>query len=917
LKTWSELGIEIPQGAAGPQVYTTCPKCGPTRKKKNVKCLSINIPEGLMLCHHCDATGSLEHGWKGQGDPFKWVQREYHKPAYTLLTSIPQEIVDWFKARGIGETTLLRNKIRYESTYMPQQSGFVDAIRFPYLRGGEVVNVKSRTLAKEFRLESNAERIFYGMDDCTGDEAILVEGEIDKLSVEEAGFINCLSVPDGAPSPKAKDYTSKFSFLEDCDVFLGKIKTFILAVDNDEPGQKLEEELARRLGKHRCKRVQWPEGCKDANDVLVKLGANELLSCLKSAREYPVDGIFEISDISRQIDILYEGRGVKGESTLWNTIDQHYTVRVGEFTVVTGIPSHGKSEFVDALMINLFRQGNWNFAVFSPENQPLERHFVKLAEKIIKKPFHIGVHERMSKEEVEAAKRWLQPAFTFVLPPDDKLTVDGILELCQYVILKKGVRGVVIDPWNEIDHKRPSGMTETEYISAALSKIRRFAREYSIHVWLVAHPTKLYKDPKTGQYPVPTPYDISGCYSADTDVLTKRGWLKHESVTLADEVCCFDLESEVLRYERPTRLWEYDVNEDLIRINAQSCDLLVTKNHRMVVKAAWPTKPSFLSRYSGSGLGRPQKFNGSWQFIKASDVKGDLLIPWCTPMAEDNPDYPISDDELRFIGWWIAEGWVSMGSVAICQELGPLAAKMDDTMEAMGHPFSGRINISGRHNEQPIWTSRLKIRGNKQATDFAKTIIDECGSGCENKRFPSFTWLLSKRQKEIIFTAYLEGDGSKNKNGDADRAHTTSSKLVDDIQRLAVELGMMSCAGFRVGAKDHHKTRYQVSMSRPNRKSLTLRKGRHIADEHYTGKVYCLTVPTGAYVVRRNGKTAICGNSAAWRNKADNCITVFRQKDSNEVDIHVQKIRFKDVGKIGMVTLKYDIVTGIYSEKED
>jgi twinkle protein len=76
-------------------------------------------------------------------------------------------------------------------------------------------------------------------------------------------------------------------------------------------------------------------------------------------------------------------------------------------------------------------------------------------------------------------------------------------------------------------------------------------------------------------------------------------------------------------------------------------------------------------------------------------------------------------------------------------------------------------------------------------------------------------------------------------------------------------------------------------------------------------------VPTGAYVVRRNGKTAICGNSAAWRNKADNCITVFRQKDSNEVDIHVQKIRFKDVGKIGMVTLKYDIVTGIYSEKED
>jgi len=178
--------------------------------------------------------------------------------------------------------------------------------------------------------------------------------------------------------------------------------------------------------------------------------------------------------------------------------------------VVTGIPGHGKSEWLDALMVNLCMKAGWGFAVFSPENQPLERHFAKLAEKVAEKPFFPGYHERMSVGDLEIAKAFLQHYFTFVLPPEDKLTVDGILELCQHVILKKGVKGIVIDPWNEIDHTRSQNMTETEYISYSLTRVRRFARQYGVHIWLVAHPTKLQKKPDAKEYPVPTPYDISG-----------------------------------------------------------------------------------------------------------------------------------------------------------------------------------------------------------------------------------------------------------------------------------------------------------------------------------------------------------------------------------------------------------------------
>ena len=509
MKTWSDFGLSFPDTFSGEQ-YSTCPECSPHRKKKNVKCLSANGDKLTWVCHHCGWSGTLKEGIDHKSDPWKYTGKKYRKPEYKETYSDENKLLAWFRNRGISGETIRRNKISLDQVYIPQIEGFTQAIRFPFFRAGEVVNVKSRDFEKNFRLETNAERIFYGMDDVTGDTAIIVEGEMDKLSLEEAGLKNCLSVPDGAPPPNAKDYTSKFSFLENCEAFLTKIKVFILAVDNDEPGQKLEEELARRLGKYRCKRVRWPQGCKDANDVLLKHGRDELAACIRQARDYPIEGIFEISDIEPQIDALYNQDGsVCGELTGWASVDQHYTVRVGEFTVVTGIPGHGKSEWLDALMVNLASQKGWTFAVFSPENQPLERHFAKLAEKFVAKPFFPGYHQRMDEIELEESKGYLQRWFTFILPPEDQLTVDGILELAKHVILKKGIKGMIIDPWNEIDHTRPSSMTETEYISYCLTKIRRFARHYGLHIWLVAHPTKL-KKLDNGKYPVPTAYDISG-----------------------------------------------------------------------------------------------------------------------------------------------------------------------------------------------------------------------------------------------------------------------------------------------------------------------------------------------------------------------------------------------------------------------
>ncbi len=199
----------------------------------------------------------------------------------------------------------------------------------------------------------------------------------------------------------------------------------------------------------------------------------------------------------------------KGVSTGWMAVDEFYTVKRGEFTIVTGIPGHGKSEWLDALMVNLAVKHDFHFANFSPENHPIELHCAKLMEKYCGKPFDRGPTDRMGSEESLEALEWANKHFRFILPEAEQLSLAHILDQAKDAHRFSKPMGIVIDPWNELDHRRPEGLTETEYISQSLSMVRSYAREFNTHVWLVAHPTKLLRD-KDGKYPVPTPYDISG-----------------------------------------------------------------------------------------------------------------------------------------------------------------------------------------------------------------------------------------------------------------------------------------------------------------------------------------------------------------------------------------------------------------------
>lgn len=234
-----------------------------------------------------------------------------------------------------------------------------------------------------------------------------------------------------------------------------------------------------------------------------------------------------VADFDAPLWHLYQTGMKGGESTGFPSLDPHFTVRAREWTLVTGIPSHGKSAFLDALMVNMAIEKQWKWAVFSAENRPLERHAASLMAQYAGRPFGPGLRTRISESEYQWARMFIQRHFRFLVPPDNDCTIDRIIGQCERLAsgqphawasdIDGGIQGVVIDPWNELDHSRPASLTETEYISRTLTRIRRFARSYDVHVFIVAHPGKLARIKTVARnggeaetYPVPTPYDVSG-----------------------------------------------------------------------------------------------------------------------------------------------------------------------------------------------------------------------------------------------------------------------------------------------------------------------------------------------------------------------------------------------------------------------
>jgi hypothetical protein len=347
----------------------------------------------------------------------------------------------------------------------------------------------------------------------------------------------------------------------------------------------------------------------------------------------------------------------------------------------------------------------------------------------------------------------------------------------------------------------------------------------------------------------------------------------------------------------------------MMRFSSPSFDALVTPNHRMVVSQIWRAARPM----KGTGRGRPMKYADGWGFVEAQHLASSLVMPWASGLEDTVADVETiqgcdATHFLRFLGWWLSEGCVVSGGLSICQAVGPLQRFMEETLQRMG--LFCKISVTNYiPTEQPMWTARLYQRMHPALTAW---VIAQCGIGAVNKHLPEMAWSLSLGQKQVLLDALLDGDGHRPPpRPDTASYVTTSRTLADQIQRLAIELGYPACLASSPGALPHHLPQYELHIGRAQRQRITLRMARHRSIVPYHGKVYCLTVPTGAYLTRRNGKMLIAGNSAHWFNKMDFCLSCWRDEEDEEqshiVEVHVQKNRrYDQCGWPGMGRLRYD-----------
>ena len=475
-----------------------CPWSTECRKPSNhkKKCSSYDWERGLGTCHNCSKTYQL-HTYKRKGE----TSREYVKPVVSVEEfNIPRtKVAEWFKTRGISTQTLIDLQVSEGPEFMPQTGKTENTIKFNYFMGGELINIKYRDGRKNFKLFKGAEKVFYNIDSIVGyDTCVIVEGEMDVLALHEAGITNAISVPNGATLN-----TNNLDYLDNCIDYFEDKEKIILAVDQDEAGIALQTELIRRLGAETCYLTNFVD-CKDANDYLLKYGKEDLAKTINECRPVPLENVTTFKDIEHEVTDFVQNGFRKGYQIGIKNFDEIFSTYTGQFITVTGIPSSGKSDFVDQMVVGYNNNYGWKTAFASPENAPTYLHAHKLMRKVWQ--------DMPRKSDIGSAK-WKQVAEhvndNFFFIDMERYTLETVLRKGAELVKRKGIKCLVIDPFNKIRDVDCKSEDVNRYTMEYLTKIEIFAKKFDVLVFIVAHPTKMYKTSE-GKIEEPTMYNIKG-----------------------------------------------------------------------------------------------------------------------------------------------------------------------------------------------------------------------------------------------------------------------------------------------------------------------------------------------------------------------------------------------------------------------
>jgi twinkle protein len=413
--------------------------------------------------------------------------------------TIDKRHVEWLDRRSIDVTIAEK----FGVTTTRDASGFW--LTVPFMEGGKPINHKYRmTSEKRHRMDKDAPLLLWNADALAhpevlkGTPLVITEGEWDALAAMSAGLRHVVSVPNGAPqqSTDAPMEAKRYQFVHRHLDALDKVKTFILATDGDEAGRILAADLVSLLGPERCRFVTYPDQCKDLNDVLMLYGHGAVVEVINGAKPYPIKGIYKLDDFPEKGAVVAFPTGIA-------PLGEKLMIVPGTLTVFTGYANMGKSTVVNSMLAHMIRHNvPVCIASFETDVKPILRDALRAS------IAGCSLHEARTQDMARADDmiRENVSIISQLVDEDEEMDLEYFLDLCRTAVIRDGVKVIVLDPWNELEHKRRRDETETDYISRALRAIKRFAKQFDVAFWIVAHPTK----PQEGKARVPGLYDISG-----------------------------------------------------------------------------------------------------------------------------------------------------------------------------------------------------------------------------------------------------------------------------------------------------------------------------------------------------------------------------------------------------------------------
>lgn len=472
--------------------------------------MSVSFSLGKAYCFNCGAVSFEDDNRQS------YTEKVYELPKqdWQNFTALSDNLVKWCEEkRGIRQITLMDFGITEEKQYMPQTQKQENCIVFNYFESGVLVNKKYRDGRKNFTQSKGGKPIFYNINSVVGAEKVyIVEGEFDVLAMYQSGVKSVISLPSGA--------NDNDDYWTNSNEYLSDVKKFVIAVDKDEKGLIIREKIAHRLGKYRCSFIEWKG--KDANDDLL---SGDIWESIKNEKTFPITGTYNAFDLSTQIHELYQNgipKTVAPRKTCFGNLGDIFSTLSGQMTVVTGIPSHGKSNFLEWYVLNLIDEFELKASFFSPEHSPMEMHMANFIQKAVGKPFYADIDNvaKCTPEDIQRFIEWSKERLYLTGGGSGEVVDwDWLLEKFKEQLFNFGINIFVVDAWNKV--QMPKGLSGKDGIDQTLTRITAFCQQNNVQVYLVAHPTKMKKNDR-GQYELPQLYDVSG--SADFRNQTHNGF---------------------------------------------------------------------------------------------------------------------------------------------------------------------------------------------------------------------------------------------------------------------------------------------------------------------------------------------------------------------------------------------------------